>query len=94
MVGFQLMICNENVGATNLRMFCSRNADDYKTSHTWNENEYRPCNWGPVRYCPITFAICWFQYEYEREQGQFGDDSGITNMKMVCCVVYIVLMHR
>ena len=85
MVGFQLQICNKNVGATNMRMYCSRNANDYKVSGTWSGTD-GPCNWGPVKYCPANNGVCGFQYEYEPRQGAL-DDSGITNVKMLCCPV-------
>ena len=86
MVGFQLQICNSNVSATNMRMYCSRDANDYKTSGTWDGSD-GPCNWGPVQYCPEKYGICGFQYEYEPSQDGEGDDSGISNVRMLCCSV-------
>ena len=86
MVGFQLQICNSNVSATNMRMYCSRDANDYKTSGTWDGSD-GPCSWGPVQYCPEEYGICGFQYEYEPTRGSEGNNSGITNVKMFCCRV-------
>ena len=85
MVGFQLQICNEGVGATNMVMYCSHDEHDYKTANSWG-NSKAPCNWGPVRFCPENYAVCGFQYEYENYQFA-GDDSAITNVKILCCRV-------
>ena len=85
MVGFKLQMCSEDVGATNLLMFCSRNSTDYKPANTWDGSS-EPCKWGPVQYCPLNYAICGFQYEYEPDQG-IGDDASITNVKVKCCLL-------
>ena len=87
MVGYQIQICNEDVGATDLRMFCSRNDTDYKSDELWGADDHGPCNWGPVRYCPVNYAICGFHYEYESRQESPGDNAALTNLKMLCCRV-------
>ena len=86
MVGFQLQMCNENVGATNMVMYCSHDESDYKTANSWGNSE-GPCNWGPKQFCPQNYAVCGFQYQYEPQQGSDVDDSAITNVKMLCCRV-------
>ena len=92
-VGFQLLMCNQHIGAANMRMFCTRNETDYKMAFKWDETTYikaAPCNWGPLRYCPDNFAVCGFQYEYEPDQGR-GNDAAITNVKLMCCRLSTVL---
>ena len=90
MVGFQLQICNSNVSATNMVMYCSRDSNDYKSSGTWDGSD-GPCNWGPVQYCPENYGICGFQYEYEPFQDGEADESAISNVKMWCCLVPVRL---
>ena len=60
---------------------CSaHNANGYKTSASkWNGRN-GPCIWGPVRYCPINYAVCGFQHE-------MISTVAITNVKVLCCRV-------
>merc|ERR1719457_63946 len=53
-------------------------------SGEWNDND-GSCSWGPAQFCPHNHAICGFKYEYEPSQKGHGDDSALTNVKMMCC---------
>ena len=87
MVGFRMQMCNSNVGAANVVMYCSRPGNDYKMSGTWYEDNDGSCKWGPVQFCREKYGICGFKYEYEPAQRGHRDDSGLTNLKMLCCPI-------
>ena len=35
--------------------------------------------------CPLGSAVCGIQTRIEPDQGFFGDDMGVTDVKLFCC---------